>query len=110
MAATPENQPRFPQARPQPAPDGPDLAEERRVDGRRACHGSLRLRVDSPHLAGQAENISETGILFFTNQPLRVTVEVEEDGVLSSRSGRLVRAQRVGGDSTGWAVEFDVQA
>ncbi|MAE29726.1 MAG: PilZ domain-containing protein [Planctomycetota bacterium] len=84
-------------------------ADDRRGGDRRSIDGVLRLRVDSPHLDGKAENISDSGILFFTDRPLRVTVELEEDGVLRSRSGRLVRAQRIKGDTTGWAVEFDEQ-
>jgi hypothetical protein len=31
-----------------------------------------------------------------------------EDGHKVERHGRIVRAQRMRGDSVGWAVEFDV--
>jgi hypothetical protein len=92
---------------PFPQPGNQSLTDDRREDPRRSFFGKLRMRVDSLHLEGQAENVSATGILFFTDRPLRVTVEIEDNGVLKSRPGRLVRAQRVNGDSTGWAVEFD---
>jgi hypothetical protein len=36
-----------------------------------------------------------------------VRVEIEDGGTTQRRTGRLVRAQRMRGDSIGWAVEFD---
>jgi hypothetical protein len=51
--------------------------------------------------------VSGTGILFFSEGDLRVTIEVEEAGTTTRRPGRLVRAQRMRGDRFGWAVEFD---
>ncbi len=51
--------------------------------------------------------MSQSGVLFFSEGDLRVTIEVDENGTTKRRTGRLVRAQRMRGDRFGWAVEFD---
>jgi len=81
--------------------------EERRAAGRRTSRAEIRLVVDSRELTGRAENVSESGVLFFSPGELRVSVEIDEHGTKQVRSGRLVRAQRLRGDQIGWAVEFD---
>lgn len=64
----------------------------------------LKLTLETPELSGVTENISGVGVLFFTEGTLRVSVEMEGGG---TRSGRLVRVQRMNLGSTGFAVEFD---
>ena len=81
--------------------------DERRQHARRATRATIRLVVDTPELTCRAENVSSGGVLFFSPGDLRVTVEIEEQGTKRLQTGRLVRAQRVRGDQTGWAVEFD---
>lgn len=84
-------------------------SDERRAAERQAKHLPVRLTVDSSGLAGTTENISGVGVLFFTDDSLRVSVEIEEDGRTKLRTGRLVRVQRMSLDSTGFAVEFDTE-
>ena len=80
---------------------------ERRRTRRRASQGTVRLSVETREIEGRADNISHSGLLFFSEGDLRVRVEVEEHGVVKQRTGRLVRAQRMRADSFGWAIEFD---
>jgi len=80
---------------------------ERRRARRLTNRGRVKLKIDTLELEGRADNVSQSGVLFFSEGDLRVTVEVEANGTLEKRSGRLVRAQRMRGDRFGWAVEFD---
>lgn len=80
---------------------------ERRRARRLTNRGRVKLTIDTKELEGRADNVSQSGVLFFSEGDLRVTVEVEENGVVKRRPGRLVRAQRMRGDRFGWAVEFD---
>lgn len=81
---------------------------ERRRSKRYQVQGKIALRLETTALEGSAENLSRTGVLFYTDQPVRVVVELEEEGVVRRRSGTLVRCERIQGDRRGWAVEFDV--
>ncbi len=65
------------------------------------------MRIETTSVAGVAENISETGLLFFAGHCPRVEVEIVEDGRVRKLAGRLVRVQVMRGSSTGYAVEFD---
>jgi len=67
----------------------------------------VRLQILAASIDGLVENVSASGLLFFSDGDLRVEVEVEEDGRVQRRTGRLVRVQRMRGESLGWAVEFD---
>lgn len=87
-------------------PLGTNISDRRRHD-RRATQGKVRLTVDTPVVEGFVENISRSGLLFFSDGDLRVSIQVDEAGKVSTRTGRLVRAQRMRGESFGWAVEFD---
>ncbi len=80
---------------------------ERRVADRRSSDATLELHLDEQTLAGRTDNVSEVGILFFSDDALRVTVSWDQDGDRRTRAGRLVRAQRVDGRRLGLAVEFD---
>jgi len=81
--------------------------DERRQSQRQAARSPVQVTIETSALEGFADNISQTGVLFFSQSQLHVTVEMEENGRKVTRKGRLVRAQRMQGDSTGWAVEFD---
>ncbi len=81
--------------------------DDRRGAARRANRAAIRLVVDTRDLAGRTENVSESGVLFFSPGELRVSVEIEDQGTKQVHTGRLVRAQRMRGDQIGWAVEFD---
>jgi hypothetical protein len=80
---------------------------ERRRARRLTNRGRIKLSIETKELEGRAENVSQSGVLFFSEGDLRVTIDVEENGAVQHRSGRLVRAQRMRGDRFGWAVEFD---
>lgn len=93
--------------KPQDAPQSSLTASDRRTDKRRRTAGKVKLQIDTVALDGELDNISTSGVLFFTGADLRVTVQIEENGKQVVRSGRLVRAQRVRADHVGWAIEFD---
>ena len=80
---------------------------ERRRARRLTNRGRVKLSLVTHELEGRAENVSQSGVLFFSEGDLRVSVEVEENGTTRQRTGRLVRVQRMRGDRFGWAVEFD---
>jgi len=80
---------------------------DRRRAHRRALDTAVEVRIDTTQLRGTANNLSASGILFFTDGDLRVTVEVEENGEARTMTGSLVRCERIKGDHRGWAVEFD---
>jgi hypothetical protein len=82
---------------------------ERRAEIREELSGKLELKIETSALAGVTENVSSIGVLFFTDGDLRVSVELEEDGVRKVKTGRLVRVQRMSLDNTGIAVEFDAE-
>ena len=52
-------------------------ADQRRSD-RRALEAPVAMRLETGVLAGLSDNISSAGLLFFTDEPLRVTIEVQE--------------------------------
>lgn len=80
---------------------------DRRRAQRRTLESPVRLNLSEQQLSGQASNLSSSGILFFTEGELRVTVEVEENGETRQVTGSLVRCERIQGERRGWAVEFD---
>jgi len=93
--------------KPQDAPNASATAAERRTDKRRRSAGKVLLRIDASELEGEMDNLSSSGVLFFTGADLRVSVQLVENGQPVVRSGRLVRAQRVRAEHVGWAIEFD---
>jgi DnaJ-class molecular chaperone len=82
-------------------------ASDRRRHRRLSTQAQVRLTVQSGEVLGEVENLSRSGLLFFSQGDLHVRVEIEENGKATSRTGRLVRAQRMRGSSYGWAIEFD---
>jgi len=87
--------------------DHTGTADQRRTH-RRALEGQVSLRFETGTLAGQGDNISRAGLLLYTDQPIRVTVEVEEAGGARTYQGRLIRVQRIGDETTGLAIQFDL--
>jgi len=81
-------------------------ADQRRTT-RTSLETEVRMRLETTALVGQSDNISRAGILFYSEEPLRVTIEVDEGGVPRTYQGRLIRLQRISDASTGLAVEFD---
>jgi hypothetical protein len=91
----------------EPREDLVSQISDKRRHRRRTSAGQVRLTIELTQVVGEAENVSRSGILFFSEGNLRVRVEVEENGGITKKTGRLIRAQRMRGDSFGWAVEFD---
>jgi len=83
-------------------------ADQRRTD-RRAFEAPVTMRLETQELRGQSENLSRAGLLFFSEEPLRVTVEVDEPGGKRTYRGRLIRVQRMSEHATGLAVEFEAE-
>jgi len=83
-------------------------ADQRRND-RRALEAPVRLHLETQTLAGVSENVSRAGLLFFSDEPLRVSVEVVEAGGTRTYRGKLIRVQRMSESSTGLAIEFDAE-
>ncbi len=83
-----------------------EVADQRR-EGRVPVQTRIRLCFDARTIEGMTDNVSGVGMLFFTDRPVVVAVQLEEGGEVRQRTGRLVRAQRMNEQSTGIAVEFD---
>ena len=83
-----------------------DVANRRRAP-RKQVKGIVHLKVDAQDLTGEADNLSRSGILFFTEGDLQVELEIESGGEMMKRTGRLVRCERIHDSRRGWAVEFD---
>jgi hypothetical protein len=83
-----------------------ETVDQRRAD-REEVESLVRMRIDTDVVSGMADNLSEAGLLFFTDEALRVSVELVQDGQTRVFSGRLVRAQRMNETHTGLAIEFD---
>ena len=83
-----------------------DVANRRRAP-RKQVKGSVHLKVDAQDITGEVDNLSRSGILFFTEGDLQVELEIESGGEMIKRTGRLVRCERIHDSRRGWAVEFD---
>ncbi|MFT7668722.1 MAG: hypothetical protein ACI8X5_001420 [Planctomycetota bacterium] len=80
---------------------------DRRRAQRKALESEVKVSFETKELSGVGNNLSQTGILFFTEGDLRVNVQVEQDGETKTMTGSLVRCERIKGDHRGWAVEFN---
>ncbi|HVS19866.1 MAG TPA: PilZ domain-containing protein [Planctomycetota bacterium] len=87
--------------------DPPPGVGERRASARAGPSLPLSITVENPTLSGRSDNLSQAGVFFFSSERLRVRVEYDEDGRRRSRSGWLVRVQRMSSETSGYAVEFD---
>lgn len=81
-------------------------ADQRRTN-RKAHEAPVTLSIETHALQGLSDNISRAGVLLYSDQPIRVTVEVTEAGGARTYKGRLIRVQRISDASIGLAVEFD---
>ena len=86
--------------------DATRTADQRRTN-RKDIEAPVTMRLETSALSGLSDNISRAGLLFFTEEPLRVTLEVQEGGGRRTYRGRLIRLQRMSESSTGLAIEFD---
>ena len=74
---------------------------------RRTLDAPLTIQLETTRIEGTADNVSRVGLMLYTDEPLRVTVQVE--GFQGGRplEGRLIRVQRMDDEVTGFAIEFD---
>ena len=79
---------------------------DRRGAERESMNSEVKVNFETCELIGVSNNLSNSGILFFTEGDLRVSVSVEVDGEQKTLFGSLVRCERIKGDHRGWAVEF----
>lgn len=86
--------------------DSVGTTDQRRMD-RKAIEAGVTMHLETSVLAGQSDNISRAGILFYSDQPVRVTIELADPSGSRTYHGRLIRLQRMSESSTGLAVEFD---
>jgi hypothetical protein len=87
-------------------PSSQELADQRAAE-RADLTVSLRLSLAAQELAGVTCDASRSGVMFTSGEHLRVEVEIEEDGVPVTRTGRIVRVQRVNAGEVAYAVELD---
>jgi len=87
-------------------PESTGTTDQRHLT-RQSLDAAVTMRLETTRLAGLGDNISRAGLLFFTEEPLRVTVEVEDAEGSRTFRGRLIRLQRMSESSTGLAVEFE---
>lgn len=90
----------------QPNSRSASTSNRRRAE-RRSCEEQVRIQIDTPCLEGESANLSQSGILFFTEGELKVSVEIDGPEGPQTFTGSLVRCERVKGERRGWAVEFD---
>ena len=88
----------------------PEHLADRRRTPRHSTRAQARLQLEAGTLTSRVENLSPGGVLLYTDSDLRVSVEVEHEGELRTYSGRIVRLQRMRGEATGLAIEFDEPA
>lgn len=85
----------------------PTTAADARRTAREAIEADVTLHFETGSIAGQSDNMSGAGILFFTDQPIRCVLEVGRGSAKRSYRGRVVRLQRMNDTNTGLAVEFE---
>jgi hypothetical protein len=83
-----------------------DVASRRRAP-RRQVKGVVRLQISEQDLIGEADNLSKSGVLFFTEGDLKVELEIDCGGETIKKTGCVVRCERIHDSRRGWAVEFD---
>ncbi len=79
---------------------------ERRRARRLAANAHIRVHIEPCDADGHSENLSQHDMLFLTDEDVRVTIEIEDDGVVKSTPGRLVRLEPTEDGGSGWAIEF----
>jgi len=84
----------------------PVPSEDRRKNRRMTGECRVRVVVEGGELVGRTENLSPRDMLLFTDDEIRVTVELMSDGVVKCVPGRLVRREQLASGESGWAVEF----
>jgi len=86
----------------------PDAAvEDRRRSDREPLETHVTLELDRQTLTGRCDNVSQAGVLLFSDAAISVTVTIDGPDGPVQRTGRLARVQRMSDVDTGYAIEFD---
>ncbi len=93
----------------EPSDDPASQTADMRKHPRIPESGQVSMFSEEQRLSGSVSNVSDGGVMYLSGESLRVTVEIEQEGNRSIRTGRLVRVQRVNSDETAYAVEFDTE-
>jgi hypothetical protein len=88
--------------------DSTGTADQRRTH-RKAIEAPVTLHLETETLVGQSDNISRAGLLLYSDQPIRVRVELADENGTRTYRGRLIRLQRISESNVGLAVEFDAE-
>ncbi|MHC4262317.1 MAG: PilZ domain-containing protein [Planctomycetota bacterium] len=79
----------------------------RRRQDRRVLDVPVEVEFVDHSGAGRTRDLSQSGLLFVSDDRVRVRVSFEVDGEHVVREGRLVRAQPMAGGKTAYALQFD---
>lgn len=85
----------------------PTQVTDQRRAWREELEAPVTLRIEATRVEGVSDNLSEVGIMLFTDVPVRCVVEVGHGEDARRYHGRLVRLQRMNETNTGLAIEFD---
>jgi len=88
----------------------PPAREDARESPRTRLDTSVRIELSGTHVEGTTRNVSRTGLLLVSDEELTVDVEYVDGDHHVARRGRIVRVQRLSGDSLGIAIAFDTDA
>lgn len=67
--------------------------------------GTVSIRVAGEAIVGSGQNVSDQGVFFVSEAPIKVKVEIGgRDGIMT---GELVRIENMGAGAVGIAVKFD---
>ena len=77
--------------------------KERRSSDRNPMMKSVEVRFSEESVTGPGQNVSEDGVLFITQESLRVRVRIGDE---QWADGELIRVQNMGEGRIGVAVKF----
>ncbi len=77
--------------------------KERRISDRNSMTQSVEVRFPEEPVTGPGQNLSEDGVLFVTQESLRVRVRIGDEQWVD---GELIRVQNMGEGRIGVAVKF----
>jgi hypothetical protein len=79
---------------------------ERRVSARRELESKIEFFVNADIIAAKSIDISETGLSFDTEKPLKIHLRMDIDGELCDREAQFVWATRNSNGGMSYGFEF----
>ena len=79
---------------------------ERRVSARRDMESKIEFFVNADIIAAKSIDISETGLSFDTEEPLKIHLRMDIDGELCDREAQFVWAARNSNGGMSYGFEF----